>query len=83
VRIDEAVQDMVLTAKDKAVKLLTDNLDVLEAVASALLEKETIVLEDIEVILQELRPNAKPAAADETTAAATEPAAENNSETTA
>jgi cell division protease FtsH len=83
VRIDEAVQDMVLTAKDKAVKLLTDNLDVLKAVASALLEKETIVLEDIEVILQELRPNAKPAAADETTAAATEPAAENNSETTA
>jgi cell division protease FtsH len=83
VRIDEAVQDMVLTAKDKAVKLLTDNLDVLKAVASALREKETIVLDDIEVILQELRPNAKPAAADETTSAAAEPPAENNSETTA
>jgi cell division protease FtsH len=58
VRIDEAVRDMVMTAKDKATKILAENEDVLKAMASALLEKETIVLEDIEKILKEFRPEA-------------------------
>jgi cell division protease FtsH len=56
VRIDEAVRDMVMTAKNKATKLLTDNLDILQAMADRLLERETIVLEDIEQIIKELHP---------------------------
>jgi cell division protease FtsH len=83
VRIDEAVQDMVLKAKDKAVKILTDNINILKAVASELLEKETIVLNDIEEIIQKFRTDAGPDTVDETNPAAAEPPVENNSETTA
>jgi cell division protease FtsH len=83
VRIDEAVRDMVVTAKDKAVKLLTDNIDILKAVASALLEKETIMLDDIEEIIQKFRSASEAAPADETTPSAAEPVAENNTQTTA
>jgi cell division protease FtsH len=83
VRIDEAVQDMVLSAKDKAVKILTDNIDVLKAVASDLLEKETIVLDDIEEIIQKFETAAGPETVEEKTSATAEPPVENNSETTA
>jgi cell division protease FtsH len=66
VRIDEAVRDMVITAKNRATKLLTENLDILRAMADRLLERETIVLEDIEQIIKELHPESVPeAAADE------------------
>ncbi len=56
VQIDAAVKDMVILAKDTATKLLTDNMDILKAMANALLEKETIVLQDIEKIIIEYRP---------------------------
>ena len=55
-KIDDEVYKFVQTANDKVTKMLTENLDVLKRVAEELLEKETIVLEDIEDILEELRP---------------------------
>lgn len=55
-KIDEEVQKIIRIANDTVVKLLTDNIDVLKRVAEELLERETIVLEDIEDILDELRP---------------------------
>ncbi len=51
VKIDEEVRRLVTDAQKTATELLTGNLNVLKGVAHALLEKETIVLEDIEVIL--------------------------------
>lgn len=55
-KIDEEVYKIVKAANDKVTKMLTENLDILKRVADELLEKETIVLEDIEDILEELRP---------------------------
>ena len=55
-RIDEEVQKIIRAANDTVIKLLTDNMDVLKRVAEELLEQETIVLEDIEDVLDELRP---------------------------
>ncbi len=55
-KIDEEVYKIVKAANDKVTKMLTENLDILKRVAAELLEKETIVLEDIEDILEELRP---------------------------
>lgn len=55
-KIDEEVQKIILTANATVNKLLTDNMDVLKRMAEELLENETIVLDDIERILQELRP---------------------------
>ncbi len=50
-QIDDEVRSMVIAAQETAKKLLADNIDVLKAVAHALLEKETIMLEDIEAIM--------------------------------
>jgi cell division protease FtsH len=55
-KIDEEVRKIVLSANEQVTQLLTENMDILKRVAEELLEKETIVLEDIEVILEELRP---------------------------
>jgi cell division protease FtsH len=55
-KIDEEVQKIIRAANDTVIKLLTDNMDVLKRVAEELLEQETIVLEDIEDVLDELRP---------------------------
>jgi len=66
VKIDEAVRNMVLAAKDKATKLLSDDIDVLKAVASALLEKETIILDDIEKIIKEYHQKTDAVPAEET-----------------
>jgi cell division protease FtsH len=65
VLIDAAVRDMVMTAKEKATSLLTENIDILKAVASTLLEKETIVLEDIEKIITKLKPESSSPAKEE------------------
>ncbi len=54
--IDVAVKDIVLEASDKVSVMLEENTDILKRMADDLLEKETIVLEDIEQILAELRP---------------------------
>ncbi len=52
-KIDMAVKGIVLNARDKVEQMLTDNIEILRAVANELLEKETIMLEDIERILEE------------------------------
>ena len=51
VRIDEEVKRIVLAANAKVHTLLSDNLAILKAMAAALLEKETLALEDIEALL--------------------------------
>lgn len=55
-KIDEEVSQIVQVANERVTKMLTENLDVLKRVAEELLERETIVLTDIEDILDELRP---------------------------
>jgi cell division protease FtsH len=51
VKIDEEVRRLVTDAQKIATELLTEKIDALKGVAHALLEKETIVLDDIEQIL--------------------------------
>jgi cell division protease FtsH len=55
-KIDEAVKKIIQTAIELTISILTEHRDVLTRMADELLEKETIVLEDIERILAELRP---------------------------
>ena len=55
-KIDAEVYDIITAANESVTKILTDNLDILKRVAEELLEYETIVLEDIEDVLDELRP---------------------------
>jgi cell division protease FtsH len=55
-RIDAAVKRIIDEATAETETLLTEYRDVLTRMAEELLEKETIVLEDIERILAELRP---------------------------
>ncbi len=52
-KIDDAVKRIILEARDTVTRLLSDNLDVLKAIALELLEKETIVLDDIDRIIRE------------------------------
>ncbi|RUM40237.1 MAG: cell division protein FtsH [Desulfobulbus sp.] len=59
-KIDEAVKDIVIDANKRVNKLLQDNLDILKAVADELLEKETIMLEDIDRIMQNLKDGKDP-----------------------
>ena len=76
-RIDAAVKQIIVEANDKVTRLLEENRDILTAMAAELLERETIVLEDIDRIIAEWReggPESKDEApvaaeADETTAA--------------
>ncbi len=55
-KIDDEVSKIITQANVIVIKMLSENLDVLKAVAEELLEKETIVLADIEDVLDELRP---------------------------
>jgi cell division protease FtsH len=52
VLIDKEVRDLVESASDTARKILSGNLQVLHDMANALLEKETIVLEDIKDLIE-------------------------------
>ena len=54
-KIDEAVKKIVLDANDRVTQLLSENIDILKAVAVELLEKETIVLDDLDRIIAEHR----------------------------
>jgi len=54
--IDAAVKNIILEATQQTTALLTEHRDVLTRMAEELLEKETIVLDDIERILADLRP---------------------------
>lgn len=55
-QIDAAVKEIILEAGEKVKNLLRDNMDILHKMADELLERETIVLEDIENIIADLRP---------------------------
>ncbi|MDY0390659.1 ATP-dependent zinc metalloprotease FtsH [Desulfobulbus oligotrophicus] len=54
-KIDAAVKQIIVEANDKVTRLLQDNMDILKAIADELLEKETIVLEDLDRIIADLR----------------------------
>ncbi|MGQ9483968.1 MAG: ATP-dependent zinc metalloprotease FtsH [Desulfosoma sp.] len=67
IQIDQEVRRIVEENYKKAKDLLETHRDVLEAVAAALLEKETLENHDIEKILADIRPDlARPAPADDT-----------------
>jgi cell division protease FtsH len=53
VKIDEEVKKLVDAAHAKVTSLLSDNIEVLKSLAHLLLEKETLVLEDIEQIMRD------------------------------
>ena len=55
-KIDAAVEKIIIEANDRVTQLLTDNRDILEGIAKDLLERETIMLEDMNRIIAELRP---------------------------
>jgi len=55
-RIDDEVYKIIKIANERVTKILTENIDILKRIAEKLLESETIVLEDIEDILEDLRP---------------------------
>ncbi|MEA2115696.1 MAG: ATP-dependent zinc metalloprotease FtsH, partial [Thermodesulfobacteriota bacterium] len=59
-QIDAAVKEIVLNANDSVTLLLQENIDILRAVADELLEKETITLDDIERIMQNLKEGKDP-----------------------
>ena len=54
-KIDAAVKKIVVEANDKVTRLLEDNRDILKALADELLERETIILDDMNRIITELR----------------------------
>ena len=77
-KIDAAVKDIVLEANDTVTRMLQENIDVLRAVAAELLEKETIMLEDIDRIMNNIKEGkapSEPLSAEEKTASAEQPAA--------
>lgn len=55
-QIDVAVKEIIIDARNKAENLLDENRDILDKMAEELLEKETIVLDDIERMMEELHP---------------------------
>ncbi|VAW41498.1 Cell division protein FtsH [hydrothermal vent metagenome] len=52
-KIDDAVRKIVLDTRDRVTALLSEHLEVLKAVAAELLEKETIVLDDLDRIIEQ------------------------------
>ncbi|MGE4560637.1 MAG: cell division protein FtsH, partial [Desulfobulbus sp.] len=54
-KIDAAVKQIIVEANDRVTRLLEENMDILKAIADELLEKETIMLEDMERIIADLR----------------------------
>jgi len=64
IKIDEEVKSIVIKANEKVRELLSANMGNLHAIAAALLERETLVLEDIEKIMK-----AQEGASDSTAAA--------------
>jgi len=49
--IDQAVHKIITECYEKAISILENNLDGLKKLAKALLERETLVLEEIEEVL--------------------------------
>jgi cell division protease FtsH len=54
-QIDAEVKEIVVAANDTVTRLLQENIDILKAVADELLERETIMLDDIDRIIENLR----------------------------
>jgi cell division protease FtsH len=54
-KIDAAVRKIVVEANDKVTRMLEENMDILKAIADELLEHETIILDDMDRIIAELR----------------------------
>ncbi|MGV1099503.1 ATP-dependent zinc metalloprotease FtsH [Thiovibrio sp. JS02] len=52
IRIDDEVKNIVLAANEKVHQLLAGHIEILKALAAALLEKETLALDDIEVLMR-------------------------------
>jgi cell division protease FtsH len=50
-RIDQEVKDIVMEAYNNTLKLIQDNIDMLHKIASALLEKETLDVKDLDEIM--------------------------------
>ena len=50
--VDEEIKRIVSAARDDCTRLLTENISLLHAVANALLERETITGDDIELIIE-------------------------------
>jgi len=65
-KIDAAVKQIIIEANDRVTTLLQENMDILKAIAAELLEKETIMLEDMERIIDELRGEGEKQEAEET-----------------
>ncbi|MFH1019324.1 MAG: AAA family ATPase, partial [Pseudomonadota bacterium] len=61
VRIDDEVKRIVLKANENVHQMLSDNIAVLRSIAQALLEKETLGLEDIEALMGRESKTAAPA----------------------
>jgi len=59
-QIDMAVKKIIIEARDKVYELLKDNRAILKKMAEELLERETIVLDDIERIMEEIDPEKYP-----------------------
>jgi cell division protease FtsH len=59
-QIDVAVKKIILQAKDTVIALLEEHKDILTRMAEELLERETIILDDIEKIMTELHPEKFP-----------------------
>jgi cell division protease FtsH len=72
--IDEEVTRIISECYDRAKKILEDNLDILHSMAKALLERETLGREEIELLLK--RESLPPFRKRHTTAQKEEPAAE-------
>ncbi|MEA3546255.1 MAG: ATP-dependent zinc metalloprotease FtsH [Thermodesulfobacteriota bacterium] len=51
IEIDNEVKRIVTEANDKVIKLLSEHMDVLKAISHALLERETLVTEDIDLLM--------------------------------
>jgi len=71
ITIDQEVRRIIEENYQRAYQLLNDNVEILHAMAQALLEKETIDIKDINQILADLKPELIPASED---AAPPEPA---------
>ncbi len=52
IKIDNEVRRIVSEANDKATKLISDHLDILKEIASALLERETIIADEIDMLIE-------------------------------
>lgn len=54
-KIDEAIRDIILDAERKALKIIKDNRKLLDLIVEELIEKETIVFEEIDYINKNLK----------------------------